>query len=64
MDKAETVDNILNIAKQFVGYFEEVEEKVKIEYLNLNTKGFKGEEYEDKSEHTSIINDKFIKQSR
>ncbi len=27
MDKKEKVDDILNLAKQFVGYFEEVEEK-------------------------------------
>ncbi len=36
MDKSEKVDDILNIAKQFVGYFEEVEEKSKLDTTNLN----------------------------
>ena len=63
MDKKETIDDILNIAKQFVGYFEEVEEKSKIEEVSLDIKEFKGEENENKSKHTSVINNKFTKQS-
>ena len=29
------IDDIVDIAKQFVGYFEEVEEKIKIKETNL-----------------------------